>query len=106
MAKAEKLKGITFEKAVEAWANNINEWYDLKATPEEVTEVFNKDFKDLRTYDDYGDPEGASYVETFLKYDDGSWSRHLDTADREGLADSVENLRGNEPLPRYGDRVG
>ena len=93
--------GTTFEKAVEAWTNNINEWYDLKATPAEVIEAFNRDFKDKIAYD------GTSYVDMFLKYDeDGSWSPWLDTADREQFADSVENLRGNPPLPTYADLGG
>jgi len=52
MAKAEKLKGITFEKAVEAWTNNINEWYDLKATPEEVIEALNEAEKKIEAIED------------------------------------------------------
>jgi Zn-dependent oligopeptidase len=97
---------VTFEKAVEAWADIVNEWYDLKATPEEIIEVFNRDFKDRRTYDDYGDPDGSSYVEVFFKARDGGWSPGLDTADREEFADSVEQLRGNPPLPTYADLGG
>ena len=68
--------------------------------PEEVIEAFNRDFKDKKAYDD------TSYVEMFFKNDAGEWTLWLDTADREGLADSVESLRGNPPLPTYGDLGG
>ena len=95
-----------FEKAVTTWADTINDWYDLKATPEEVTEAFKNEYKHRRTYDDYDDPEGASYVDVFFKDRDGEWTMWLDTADREGLADAVENIRGNPPLPTYADLGG
>ena len=35
----------SFEKAVTTWADTINDWYDLKATPEEVTEAFKNEYK-------------------------------------------------------------
>ena len=91
----------SFEEAVASWTCNINEWYRLNATCEEVTEAFNRDFKYKKAYD------GTSYVEMFFKTgDDPEWTVSLDTADREGLADSVESLRGRPPLPTYADLGG
>ena len=45
-------------------------------------------------------------MDVFFKDRDGEWTLWLDTADREGLADAVENLRGNPPLPTYADLGG
>ena len=90
----------SFEEAAAHWARNINDWYCLDATVDEVSEAFNRDFKDKKAYD------GTSYTEMFFKSKQGGWTLWLDTADREGLADSVENLRGNPPLPTYGDLGG
>jgi len=90
----------TFEEAVQKWADNINEWYGLNATAEEVKEAFNVYFKDKLSYDD------SSYVEMFFKSRDGAWTEWLDTVDREELADQVELLRGNSRLPTYGDLGG
>tara|TARA_Y100000310_G_scaffold343473_1_gene451283 strand:+ start:8238 stop:8543 length:306 start_codon:yes stop_codon:yes gene_type:complete len=86
-----------FDDAAASWAATINDWYSLRATREEVVEAFNRDFKDREAYD------GTSYVEMFFKSSDGSWTMWLDTSDREQLADSVERLRGNPPLPTYAD---
>ena len=90
----------TFEEAVKKWADNINEWYSLEATEDEVRSAFEKDYRDKVAYD------GTSYVEMFFRGNDGSWTEYLDTSDREGLADSVEILRGNDPLPTYADLGG
>ena len=97
---AELLEGVSFEKAVEAWTNTINEWYSLEATVDEVCNAFEADYRDKVAYD------GTSYVEMFFKSRDGGWTRWLDTADREGLADTVEHYRGNAPLPTYADLGG
>ncbi len=91
---------VTFEEAVQSWADNINHWYSLDSTAEEVKEAFNVYFKDKLSYD------GSSYVEMFFKSRDGAWTKLLDTADREELADQVELLRGNKRLPTYGDLGG
>ena len=90
----------TFEEAVKKWADNINEWYSLEATEDEVRSAFEKDYRDKVAYD------GTSYVEMFFRNNNGSWTEYLDTSDREGLADSVEILRGNDPLPTYADLGG
>ena len=74
--------------------------------PEEVEAAFEEVYRNKRTYDDFGDPEGASYVDVFFRGRDGEWTLWLDTADREGLADAVEQLRGNPPLPTYSDLGG
>ena len=91
---------MTFEQALKEWACQVNEWYGLNATSDEVAEAFKRDYESRIAYDD------TSYVEMFFKEKDGSWSGWLDTADREGLADSVESLRGNNPLPTYADLGG
>tara|TARA_R110002020_G_scaffold187112_3_gene385233 strand:+ start:1757 stop:2107 length:351 start_codon:yes stop_codon:yes gene_type:complete len=91
----------TFEQAIRHWAQQINDWYGLHASDEEVAQAFERDYKDKIAYD------GTSYVEMFFKTQGAAeWSKWLDTADREGLADSVEILRGNPPLPTYGDLGG
>ncbi len=90
----------TFDDALEFWTIQINEWYDINATDDEVREAFEKDYRHKLAYDD------TSYVEMFFKSQDGGWSRWLDTSDREGLADSVEYYRGNDPLPTYADLGG
>jgi len=89
-----------FDEAVQSWTRTINEWYDIGATVDEVCNAFEGDYRDKVAYD------GTSYVDMFFIEKDGSWSEHLDTADREGLADSVEYYRGNPPLPTYGDLGG
>jgi len=89
-----------FEKALKAWADDINEWYDLDATVDEVRAAFDAHFNDKVAYD------GTSYVAMFFKSRDGTWTEWLDTADREELADQVELLRGNSRLPTYGDLGG
>jgi hypothetical protein len=90
----------TFEEAALVWAQDVNDWYKIEATVEEVKSVFDSHFKDMDAYD------GTSYVEMFFKKKDGTWSKHLDTADREELADQVEISRGNSPLPTYADLGG
>jgi len=67
----------------------------------ENADQFNKkDFENRIAYDN------SSYVDMFCKKDDGSWSTLLDTVDREGLADAVESLRGNDKLLTYADLGG
>ena len=90
----------TLEQAVQVWTNEINEWYDLSATPEEVKNVFDTYFKNKIAYD------GTSYVDMFFKSKDGTWTTWLDTADREELADQVELARGKGRLPTYEDLGG
>jgi hypothetical protein len=90
----------TFEEAALSWAQNINDWYEINATVEEMRSAFNTYFKDKLAYD------GTSYVEMFFKSRDGGWTRHLDTADREEMADQVELMRGNPRIPTYADLGG
>ncbi len=90
----------TFDEALEFWTIQINEWYSLEATVDEVCNAFEGDYRDKVAHD------GTSYVEMFFKSDDGGWSRWLDTSDREGLADAVEHYRGRPPLSTYNDLYG
>lgn len=91
---------MKLEEAAAHWATNINEWYGLDATTEEVVDAFNKHYRDKESYD------GTSYVEMFFKSKKGGYHKWLDTADREGLADCVEMARGRGPLPTYADLGG
>ena len=86
----------TFERAVREWTENINDWYNLGASPDEVTLAFNA----LKEYRDAEDEPGEdSYVETFFhglgKMPGGKpvWRTGLDTEDREHLARLVEQIR-------------
>ena len=90
---------MTLEEAAAHWAANINEWYGLDATTEEVVDAFNKHYLNKEAYD------GTSYVEMFFKSKKGGYTKWLDTADREGLADCVEMDRGRGPLPTYGSQL-
>ncbi len=88
----------TFEKAVMSWADDINTWYSLEASPAEVALAFNA----LKEYRDAEDESGEeSYIETFFhglgKMPGGKpvWRTGLDTVDREHLADLVEKVREN-----------
>jgi len=90
---------MTLEEAAAHWAVSINEWYRLDATTEEVVDAFNKYYRDKEAYD------GTSYVDMFFRDNAGGYSKWLDTADREGLADCVEMARGRGPLPTYGSRL-
>ena len=99
----------TFEKAVSEWRDDINDWYHLSASKEEVAQAFLK----LKEYRDSQDmPLDIPYVETFFhglgKLPDGGpvWRTWLDTVDREMLADFVELIRGNGALPTYADLGG
>jgi len=91
---------MKLEEAAAHWAANINDWYGLDATVEEVVDAFNKNYLDKKTWG------GESYVEVFFKSKEGGFSKWLDTADREGLADCVEIARGKGPLPTYTDLGG
>jgi len=90
----------TFDEALEFWTIQINEWYNLDTTDDEVRNAFEKEYRHKLAYD------GTSYVEMFFKSEGEDWSRWLDTSDREGLADAVEHFRGNDPLPTYADLGG
>jgi hypothetical protein len=86
----------TFENAVVEWTDDINEWYRLDASEEEVTLAFYK----LKEYRDAQDEPGdIPYVETFFHglgktpTGDPIWREWLDTVDREMLAGLVEELR-------------
>ncbi len=91
---------MTLEEAAAHWAENINDWYNLNATTEEVVDAFNKYYLDKEAYD------GTSYADMFFRDKTGGYSKWLDTADREGLADCVEIARGNGPLPTYAELGG
>jgi hypothetical protein len=90
----------TFEEAALSWAQDVNDWYQIKATVDEVKSAFDRHFKDKEAYD------GTSYVEMFFKSRNRGWTRHLDTADREEMADQVELMRGNSRIPTYADLGG
>jgi hypothetical protein len=99
----------TFENAVSEWRDDINDWYHLNASKEEVSLAFLK----LKEYRDARDePNDIPYVETFFhglgKTPSGNpiWRTWLDTVDREMLADFVELNRGNDALPTYADLGG
>lgn len=79
---------MTLEEAAAHWAATINGWYNLGATTEEVVDAFNKNYRDKEAYD------GTSYVDMFFRDKQGGYSRYIDTADREGLADCIEAARG------------
>ena len=79
---------MTLEEAAAHWAADINGWYNLGATTEEVVDAFNKNYLDKEAWD------GESYVDMFFRDEQGGYSKWLDTADREGLADCVEMARG------------
>ena len=90
---------MTLEEAAAHWAETINGWYNLGATTEEVVDAFNKNYLNKEAYD------GTSYADMFFRDHAGSYSKWLDTADREGLADCVEMARGRGPLPTYGSQL-
>lgn len=79
---------MTLEEAAAHWAATINGWYNLGATTKEVVDAFNKHYRDKEAYD------GTSYVDMFFRDKQGGYSRYIDTADREGLADCIEAARG------------
>lgn len=81
------MKALEFEKAIIEWAGDINHWYHLNATPEEVKQALKA------AYPDAGDS-------TFFRID-GKWREWLDTCEREGLADQVDRLRGIDPSLAY-----
>ena len=88
---------MTLEEAAAHWTETINSWYGLDATIEEVVDAFNKNYLNAEAYD------GTLYVDMFFRDKAGGYSKWLDTADREGLADCVEAARGKGPLPTYAD---
>lgn len=92
---------MTFNEAVGYWTDTINDWYDINATPEEVISAFNTYFLHKEAYD------STSYADMFFKTaEDGTWSRWLDTADREGLTWGVERARKESRTPKYGGIFG
>ena len=91
---------MTLEEAAAHWTETINGWYRLDATTEEVLDAFNKNYLNKEAYD------GTSYVDMFFRDKAGGYTKWLDTADREGLADCVEAARGKDPLPTYADLGG
>ena len=93
----------TFDKAVHSWTTTINEWYCLGACEDEVKKAFSM-LKDYRESQD--EPGDEPYIETFFKDRNDEWRTGLDTVDREHLADLVEQIRGNKPLPTYADIGG
>jgi len=90
----------SLREAAEFWTVTINEWYNINTTVDEVVNAFEKEYRHREAYD------GTSYVKMFFLDKDGGFTRWLDTADREGLADVVERYRGNAPLPTYADNGG
>ena len=96
----ETRSGVPSQKALQAWADVINEWYELGATVEEVLDAYvvidGEDFENL-------DGSVVPYPEAFLKRDDGEWVESPDTADREWLADIIEKHRASVLPPPDGD---
>ena len=78
---------MTLEEAAAHWAAEINAWYGLNTSTEEVVDAFNNSYLDAKAYD------GTSYVDMFFRDETGGYTKWLDTADREGLADCIEMAR-------------
>ena len=83
----------TFDEAAQAWADTVNEWYDLGATQAEMK----------LAYAAYAQDKTADYLRAFFRAKQsgypGTWSMHLDTEDREGLAYAVEGMRAGKAGP-------
>jgi len=57
---------MTLEEAAAHWAADINGWYGLNASTEEVVAAFNNNYLDAKSYD------GTSYVDMFFRDEEGS----------------------------------
>lgn len=78
---------MEFTAALADWTRILNERYGIQATEEEVLQSFNENLRDKETFD------GLSYVDTYIKSEDGTWDMGLDTDDRETLLDGVMHIR-------------
>ena len=52
---------MTLEEAAAHWAAEINGWYGLNTSTEEVVDAFNNSYLDAKAYD------GTSYVDMFFR---------------------------------------
>ncbi len=81
------MRNLPDHEALKAWTEILNRWYakgsNVETNPQEVLEAFKVVYpgKDWR------------YIKTFFKEKDGSWSKDLDTADREKLAEEISRTR-------------
>lgn len=89
---------LTLEQAAEHWAAKLNERYFLDTTVTEVLASFRVKFDPDETVDD-----GRYYIDVFLKDKDGGWSKDLDTADREMLAEGVVDARKAQVLAKFAE---
>ena len=89
---------LTLEQAAEHWASKLNERYDLDTNVAEVLASFRVKFDPDETVDD-----GRYYIDVFLKDKDGGWSKDLDTADREMLAEGVVDARKAQVLAKFAE---
>ena len=80
----------SFDEAVSSWTQTINDWYFIKASPEEVKSAFYS-YKKWR--DKMDEPGEIPYVNTFFMDKDDNWRTMLDTVDREYLSYYVEEAR-------------
>jgi len=94
----------TFEKAAESWAEDLDDWYGLKPSVEEVMTAWRNAFSERKFEEDDGTL--VPYEDVFFKDAAGVWGDGLDTTDRETLADAIQRVRGQEPLPSYVDLGG
>ena len=80
------------KEILQAWADDLNGWYAINISIDQVRQAYRDTFPGMKTYD------GTSYIATFLRCKDGSFTKHLDTADREMLADAVEKIYQRKQL--------
>ena len=79
--------GIPPVEVLQAWADLINDWYDVEATVEDMLLAYGE----AEQRDAVNDlEETVPYVDLFLKNSDGRWTMGLDTSDRETFADFAE----------------
>lgn len=89
---------LTLEQAAEYWAAKLNERYNLDTDVKEVLASFRAKFDPNEKVDD-----GRSYIDVFLKDKDGGWTKSLDTADRETLAQGVTESRKAQVMAKFAE---
>ena len=91
---------LTLEQAAEYWAAKLNERYNLDTDVTEVLASFRAKFDPNEKVDD-----GRSYIDVFFKDKDkaGGWSKSLDTADREMLAEGVTEARKAQVMAKFAE---
>jgi len=83
------MEALKYGEAVKKWANDINHWFNMDATTDEVRQAMKVAYP-------------MAIVSPFFRIDDG-WREWLDTCEREGLADQIDKLRGKDPSLAYSD---